>query len=239
MSRVLLAGQEASTVSFLTKGLQASGFTMTVADGVDAALPAARSSQFDLLVLDLAPPGQDGTAALTALRQAPLSIPVIVITTQQGIEKAVATLHGGSDDFMTKPLCFEELLARVRLRLRGDQVPETTVLRHGPLELDLRTRQVRVDGRPVDLTAREFLLTEAFVHNHDLVLSRQQLLAHVWGYRHDTGSNVVDVYVCSLRRKLGRGLITTVRGMGYRLVAATPEQFGEFGSADRLTSVSG
>jgi two-component system, OmpR family, copper resistance phosphate regulon response regulator CusR len=239
MSRVLLAGQEASTLSFLAKGLQASGFTTTVAEGLDAALPAARSGQFDLLVLDLAPPGHEGAAALTALRQAPLSIPVIVITIQQGIEKAVAALHGGTDDFMTKPLCFEELLARVRLRLRGGQAPETTVLRHGPLELDLRTRQVRVGGRSVDLTAREFLLTEAFVHNHGLVLSRQQLLAHVWGYGHDTGSNVVDVYVCSLRRKLGRGMITTVRGMGYRLVAIAPERFGEFGSAERLTSVSG
>jgi DNA-binding response OmpR family regulator len=173
-----------------------------------------------------------------------LSIPVIVITTQQDIDKVVAALKGGTDDFMTKPLCFEELLARVRLRLHGGQARETTLLRHGPLELDLRTRQARVDGRTVDLTAREFLLTEAFVHNHDLVLSRQQLLAHVWGYGHDTGSNLVDVYVCSLRRKLGRGLITTVRGMGYRLVAATPERFGperfgEFGAAERLTPVSG
>jgi two-component system, OmpR family, copper resistance phosphate regulon response regulator CusR len=129
----------------------------------------------------------------------------------------LAGLQGGADDYMTKPFRFEELLARVRLRLRGDRAPEVTVLRHGGLELDLRTRRARVGDHPVTLSEREFLLAETFVRNAGQVLSRQQLLSHVWGYGHDPGSNVVDVSVCGLRRKLGPGAIQTVRGMGYRL----------------------
>ena len=105
----------------------------------------------------------------------------------------------------------------MRLRLRGDRVPEVTMLRHGRLELDLRTRRARVGDRQVALSAREFLLAETFVRNAGQVLSRQQLLSHVWGFGHDPGSNVVDVNVCGLRRKLGPSAIETVRGVGYRL----------------------
>jgi DNA-binding response OmpR family regulator len=144
-------------------------------------------------------------------------MPVIVLTARCGIDDTLAGLQGGADDHMTKPFRFQELLARVRLRLRGDRAPEVTVLRHGRLELDLRTRRARVGDRPVALSAREFLLAETFVRNAGQVLSRQQLLSHVWGYGHDPGSNVVDVSVCGLRRKLGPGAIQTVRGMGSRL----------------------
>jgi two-component system, OmpR family, copper resistance phosphate regulon response regulator CusR len=118
---------------------------------------------------------------------------------------------------VTKPFRFDELLARVRLRLRARPLPDASVLRHGRLELDLRTRRARVGDRQVALSAREFLLAETFVRNAGHVLSRQQLLSHVWGYGHDPGTNVVDVYVCALRRKLGPDSITTVRGVGYRL----------------------
>jgi DNA-binding response OmpR family regulator len=133
------------------------------------------------------------------------------------VEDTLAGLQGGADDYVTKPFRFDELLARVRLRLRAGPLPDATVLRHGRLELDLRTRRARVGDRPVALSAREFLLAETFVRNPGQVLSRQQLLSHVWGYGHDPGTNVVDVYVCALRRKLGPDSIATVRGVGYRL----------------------
>jgi DNA-binding response OmpR family regulator len=118
---------------------------------------------------------------------------------------------------MPKPFRFEELLARVRLRLRSDRAEGDPVLTHGDLALDLRSRRAQVGGRPVDLSAREFALTETFLRNPGHVLSREQLLSHVWGYDFEPGSNVVDVYVRYLRRKLGAQRIETVRGMGYRL----------------------
>jgi len=219
--RVMFAGPEAAAVTLLARRFRVDGFSTTVAASADAALAAARSHQVDLLVLDLVPLNENRLTLIEALRGAGAGVPIILLIASQDIERAVAALHGRADDFTTKPFCVEELLARVRLRLSGGHVQDTAVLRHGPLELDLRARQARIDGRPVDLTPREFLLTETFVRNRDRVLSRPQLLSHVWGYLHDTESNVVDVYVCNLRRKLGPSLITTVRGMGYRLGAAT------------------
>jgi two-component system copper resistance phosphate regulon response regulator CusR len=129
----------------------------------------------------------------------------------------VAGLEGGADDYITKPFRFEELLARVRVRLRGERAAEPTVLKVGGAALDLRTRQGIVEGRAVDLSAREFALAEFFFRHPGQVLSREQLLSHVWGYDFDPGSNIVDVYVGYLRRKLGKDRITSIRGMGYRL----------------------
>lgn len=120
---------------------------------------------------------------------------------------------------MAKPFAFDELLARVRLRLRGDRIAEPTMLTAGDVSLDLRTRRAHVDGRSIDLSAREFALAEAFCRHPDHVLSREQLLSQVWGFDFDPGSNVVEVYIRYLRRKLGSHRIETVRGMGYRLVA--------------------
>ncbi|HEY8340397.1 MAG TPA: response regulator transcription factor, partial [Egibacteraceae bacterium] len=136
---------------------------------------------------------------------------------RDSVGDTVAGLEGGADDYVTKPFSFEELLARVRVRLRGDGAPEETVLRAGDIALDLRTRRASVDGKTVELTAREFTLAETFLRHPGQVLSREQLLSHVWGYDYDPGSNVVDVYVGYLRRKLGASRIRTVRGMGYRL----------------------
>jgi len=129
----------------------------------------------------------------------------------------VEGLEAGADDYVTKPFRFEELLARVRVRLREEHAPETTVLRVGSCSLDLKTRRLEVEGRSVELTAREFALAETFFRHAGQVLSREQLLSNVWGYDHDPGSNVVDVYVGYLRKKIGEHRITTVRGMGYRL----------------------
>ena len=217
MSRILIAEDEPRIASFLEKGLRANGFTTSVAeDGVQAVI-RARSGDFDLLILDIGLPGKDGFSVLRELRSAGFPLPIIVLTARDGVADTVAGLEGGADDYVTKPFRFEELLARVRVRLRGERATEDTVLRVGRLALDLRTRRLEVDGRSLELTAREFTLAETFLRHPGQVLSREQLLSHVWGYDYDPGSNVVDVYVGYLRKKLGADRITTVRGMGYRL----------------------
>jgi len=172
-------------------------------------------------VLDIGLPAMDGFTVLRRLRQARSQVPVIVLTARDSVTDTVAALEGGANDYMAKPFKFEELLARVRLRLRSNNAPEVTVLQHGDVSLDLRTRRAAVDGRTVELSAREFALAEMFWRNPGQVLSREQLLSHVWGYDFDPSSNVVDVYVGYLRKKLGPSLIQTVRGMGYRLSAST------------------
>lgn len=142
---------------------------------------------------------------------------MIVLTARDSVQDTVAGLEGGADDYMPKPFRFEELLARVRRRLQTQRAAEPTVLSCGGLQLDLRTRQAQVDGHTVDLSAREFALAETFLRHPGQVLSREQLLSHVWGYDFDPGSNVVDVYVRYLRRKLGAERFVTLRRMGYRL----------------------
>jgi two-component system copper resistance phosphate regulon response regulator CusR len=217
MNRILIAEDEGRIASFLEKGLRANGFvTATAADG-RRALAMARSGEFDLVILDLGLPELEGLAVLRELRRTDRSLPVLILTGRDDITDTAAGLDGGADDYMTKPFVFDELLARIRVQLRGDRAPEETILRVGDLALDLRTRKVRVGERSVDLTAREFTLAEVFMRHPGQVLSREQLLSHVWGYDFDPGSNVVDVYVRYLRRKLGAEHIATVRGMGYRL----------------------
>jgi len=216
-NRILIAEDETRIAAFVEKGLRANGFvTTTVGDGDDA-LDYALTGGFDLLILDLGLPGKDGFTVLALLRETRNDLPVIILTARDGVGDTVAGLDGGADDYMTKPFRFEELLARVRLRLRtADRTPEATVLCTDGLSLDLRTRRARVGDRTIDLTAREFTLLELFLRHDGQVLSRQQLLSHVWGYDYDPGSNIVDVYVRALRRKIGAEKITTVRGMGYR-----------------------
>jgi two-component system, OmpR family, copper resistance phosphate regulon response regulator CusR len=220
MSRILIAEDEPRIAAFVEKGLRANGFATAVVEDGASALAKARSGEFDLLVLDIGLPLMDGFAVLRALRVDRVPIPVIILTARDGVRDTVAGLEGGADDYMPKPFRFEELLARVRLRLSGARSTETTMLRCGDLSLDLRTRRARADGRTVDLSAREFALAETFLRHPGQVLSREQLLSNVWGYDFDPGSNVVDVYVRYLRRKLGATRIETVRGMGYRLVDA-------------------
>jgi two-component system, OmpR family, copper resistance phosphate regulon response regulator CusR len=217
MYRILLAEDEARIASFVEKGLRANGFAPTVVSDGASALGHALSGDFDLLVLDIGLPVMDGFTVLRRLRESRGSIPVIILTARDSVTDTVAGLEGGADDYMPKPFRFDELLARIRLRLRSDRAPEVTVLQQGPLSLDLRTRRASVDGKVVDLSAREFALTEVFLRNPGQVLSREQLLSHVWGYDFDPSSNVVDVYVRYLRKKLGAERIQTVRGMGYRL----------------------
>jgi two-component system, OmpR family, copper resistance phosphate regulon response regulator CusR len=222
MSRILVAEDESRIASFIDKGLRAAGFTVTVVADGPGAYDHVMSGEQDLLVLDVGLPLMDGFAVLRRLREARNPIPVIILTARDSVTDTVAGLEGGADDYMAKPFRFEELLARIRLRLRSDvRAPEATVLRYGDLALDLRSRRAAVRTRPVELSAREFALAETFLRNPGQVLSREQLLSHVWGYDFDPGSNVVDVYVRYLRKKLGANRIETMRGAGYRLVEIT------------------
>jgi two-component system, OmpR family, copper resistance phosphate regulon response regulator CusR len=221
MTRILIAEDEARITAFLEKGLRANGFTTLVADTGPLAASMARDEDFDLVILDLGLPGMDGQHVLRQIRQRGERLPVIILTARSGVESTVHGLEGGADDYVTKPFRFEELLARIRVRLRDSSDPTPTVLAAGGVSLDLHTRRATVGDRCIELTAREFTLTETFLRHPGQVLSREQLLSHVWGYDFDPGSNVVDVYVRYLRKKLGDGVIETVRGMGYRL-AATP-----------------
>jgi DNA-binding response OmpR family regulator len=230
VNRILVAEDEPRISSFVEKGLRAAGFNPTVvADGA-AAYDYAMTGGFDLLLLDIGLPLMDGFTVLRRLREARNTIPVVILTARGSVTDTVAGLEGGADDYMAKPFRFEELLARIRLRMRADsRAPETTVLRYGDLALDLRTRRAAVDGRTVDLSAREFSLAEMFLRNPGQVLSREQLLSHVWGYDFDPGSNVVDVYVRYLRRKLGSDRIETLRGAGYRLAEGREGPAGRTG----------
>ena len=155
---------------------------------------------------------------LRRLRAERVELPVIILTARNDTADTVAGLEGGADDYVRKPFAFDEVLARVRLRLRTESRPEPTVLRAGDLSLDLRTRRAQSGDVVVELTTREFALAEVFLRHPDQVLTREQLLSQVWGFDFDPGSNVVDVYVRYLRRKLGEDRIQTVRGAGYRLV---------------------
>jgi two-component system, OmpR family, copper resistance phosphate regulon response regulator CusR len=217
VSRILIAEDERRIASFLEKGLRANGFTTDVVADGEEALRLARSGRFDLLILDIGLPGKDGFEVLRELRQSDDRLPVVILTARDSVGDTVAGLEGGADDYIPKPFRFEELLARVRVRLRGERAAEPTVLAVGDVVLDLRTRQVIVESKAVDLSAREFALAELFFRHPGQVLSREQLLSHVWGYDFDPGSNIVDVYVGYLRKKVGKDRIASIRGMGYRL----------------------
>jgi DNA-binding response OmpR family regulator len=224
VNRILIAEDEARIASFIEKGLRSNGFTTMVAGDGHEAIALARSGEFDLMILDLGLPGKHGSDVLQELREWDRSMPVVILTARDSVADKVAGLEAGADDYVTKPFRFEELLARVRVRLRDERAPEPTVLRVGDCALDLRTRRLLVEGRSTELTAREFALAETFFRHPGQVLSREQLLSNVWGYDYDPGSNVVDVYVGYLRKKIGEERITTVRGMGYQLQTGSEGQ---------------
>ena len=219
MSRILIVEDEAPFASFLEKGLSANGYTTKVAPDGTTAAAIADDEEFDLVILDLGLPDIDGLDVLRMLRQRGATLPVIILTARDDTDDKVSGLDAGASDYITKPFSLEELLARVRARLREESRVEVTVLEAGEVALDLRTRRATVSGKTIPLTAREFTMLETFMRHSDQVLSREQLLSHVWGYDFDPGSNVVEVYVGYLRKKLGDELIETVRGMGYRLHA--------------------
>jgi DNA-binding response OmpR family regulator len=186
----------------------------------DEALRLATTGNFDLLILDLGLPEKDGFDVLRELRLAGQRLPVVILTARGGVSDTVAGLEGGADDYLTKPFRFDELLARVRIRLRERPEDEPAVLMVGAAQLDLRTHQILLGERTIDLSPREFALAEVFFQHPGQVLSRAQLLSSAWGYDFDSGSNIVDVYVGYLRKKLGEDRITSIRGRGYRLEPA-------------------
>ncbi|HET9611950.1 MAG TPA: response regulator transcription factor [Acidimicrobiales bacterium] len=217
MTRILIAEDDPLISAFIEKGLRANGFATSVADDGARATELGLTDAFDLLILDLALPEREGFQVLQDLRRRGRHLPVLVLTGRPELRDAVACLDVGADDYMTKPFRFEELLARVRVRLRAPGTEEPTELEVGSVHLDLRTRRVTLSGREVALTGREYRLLEVFMRHPDQVLSREQLLSHAWGYELEPGTNVVNVFVSALRKKLGDEAIESVRGVGYRL----------------------
>ena len=212
---LLVVEDEARIASFLIKGLTAHGFAVEHVSTGGEALERAPDSE--LVVLDLGLPDLDGFEVLRRLRDGGEQVAVIVLTARGEIGDRIEGLNLGADDYLTKPFAFEELVARVRARLRRRDGQDESVLAAGGVQLDLRSRRAKAGELEVELSTREFALLEAFLRHPRQVLSREQLLSQVWGFDFDPGTNVVDVYVGYLRRKLGEGCIETVRGMGYRL----------------------
>ncbi len=214
---VLIVEDEARIAAFIERGLRAEGFTTQVAGDGETGLALAAQDEVDLVILDLMLPKLPGEEVLERLRQRRPDVPVIVLTARDAVEDRVRNLNAGADDYVTKPFSFAELLARVQARLRARDQHNSTELVEGELSLDLRSRTARLRGEEVGLTSREFALLETFLRHPNQVLSQVQLMDRVWGYDFDPGSNVVEVYVGYLRRKLHKDVIETVRGAGYRL----------------------
>jgi DNA-binding response OmpR family regulator len=216
MPRVLIAEDDHLISSFVAKGLQANGFSTLIVDDGEEAERLGLTDEFDLLILDMGLPDRDGLHVLQELRARGKTLPILVLTGRSERD-VVMCLEAGADDYMHKPFRFEELLARVKTRLRSTGTVQENTLTVGDLRLDLRTRRVTNRDVMIDVTAREFALLELLMRHPDQVLSREQILSHVWGYFFDPTSNVVNVYISGLRRKLGDDVIETVRGLGYRI----------------------
>jgi DNA-binding response OmpR family regulator len=221
---ILIVEDEAAIVDFLERGLTSEGFEVTTVGDGDAAERLAIDRPFDLVVLDWMLPGRDGLELLAAIRRAKPALPVVMLTAKGEVADRVAGLESGATDYVTKPFAFAELLARIRARLRETEAGAETALAGGDIRLDLLTRVASRGGTEVKLPEREADLLAHLIRNAGRVCSRQELLAAVWGLDHDPGTNVVQVYVGYLRRKLARpgapDPIETVRGAGYRLRGA-------------------
>jgi heavy metal response regulator len=223
--RILVVEDEKKVASFIQRGLEAESYQVDVVSDGDTGLARAREGGYDLLILDLMLPGRDGLSVLRELRDAGRQVPILLLTARAGVSDKVAGLDGGADDYLTKPFEWSELLARVRALLRRG-IPAPAVLACADLRLDPATRQVTRAGRPIELTAREYALLEFFLRRPGRVLSRALIAQHVWGVSFDTFTNVIDVYVNYLRRKIDADfepkLIHTVRGAGYVLRVPEP-----------------
>lgn len=217
--RILVAEDEKKIASFVRKALEEQGYTVDVATDGDRAYELATSQSFDLIVLDIMLPGRDGLSILRQLRERHNTVPVIVLTARSALDERLEGLNLGADDYLTKPFFMEELVARVQALLRRVSGDKLSLLQAGDLVVNLITREVKVAGHPVELTAREFSLLEYLMRSPGRVYTRTQILEHVWSYDFDTNTNLIDVYIQRLRKKLGSSgsqLIETIRGVGYR-----------------------
>lgn len=220
MNRILIAEDEPLISAFLKKGLHANGFVTTVVEEGNSAAYLARSQDFDVMLLDLVLPGKHGLKVLEEIRNRGEQLPVIILTAFDDVRDKVAGLEAGADDYITKPFRLEELIARIRVQLRKHRSPEkteNTILQFGSIMLDLRRHQVQVGDRFVELSTREFTLLETLMRYPGKAISREELLDRVWGYDYAPNSNIVDVYIGYLRKKVGNKFIKTIRGIGYRL----------------------
>ena len=221
--RLLVVEDEKKVASFIKQGLEEEGYAVDVAPDGEKGLEMALDRVHDLIILDISLPKIDGLQVLKKLRQQRVSIPVLLLTVRAAIEDKVLGLDAGADDYLTKPFAFEELVARVRALMRRRAEAEPALLRVADLILDPARRVVSRGGEKIEMTAKEFALLEYLMRNPGRVLTRTQIIEHVWNYDFDTMTNIIDVYVNYLRKKIDSGrdtkLIHTVRGVGYVLKA--------------------
>ncbi len=219
--RILVVEDEPKIARFIKKGLIEQGYAVDAALNGEEALAYAKSAPYDLIILDLLLPGIDGITVCRILRETSLAAPILILTAMDSVEDRVKGLDAGADDYLVKPFAFAELLARIRALLRRPQTVASNSLQLGDLLLDVAKRKVERGGVPVDLTAKEYALLEYLVRNQCQVLTRTQIMEHVWNYDFFSGSNIVDVYIRYLRKKIDDGrdakLIKTIRGAGYTI----------------------
>ena len=217
--RILIVEDEKKVAAFIKKGLEEETYAVDVAYDGEEGLFLASESQFDLVILDLMLPKINGLEVLTKLREKKVVTPIILLTAKDSVEDKVTGLNKGADDYLTKPFAFSELLARVRSLLRRGSGDTKTLLKVGDLTLDLVSHKVQRDETEMELTGKEYSLLEYFMRNEGKVLTRTMIAEHVWDYNFDTFTNVIDVYINHLRKKIDKDypkkLLHTLRGVGY------------------------
>ncbi|TLM63943.1 MAG: response regulator transcription factor [Deltaproteobacteria bacterium] len=221
--RILVVEDEKKVASFIQRGLEGEGFQVDIAADGEEGVALAKENPYDLILMDVMLPKMDGLAAIRELRAAHVQVPVLCLTAKDTVEDIVAGLDSGSDDYLTKPFAFAELLARVRALVRRGSQERGADITYADLRLDPVAHKVWRGGKEIELTAKEYALLEYFIRNPEKTLTRNMIAEHVWDYTFDSFTNIIDVYVNYLRKKIDRDfstkLVHTVRGVGYMLKA--------------------